>query len=315
MVKYSRVSYGVRCQIEAFLQIEISVPDMAKLLNLHKTTIYREINRNSYGNVYSAKKAQKNAGDRYKFCRRKKIISTRLGIKIEGRLALGWSPEQIAGRLKQENIKASICPQTIYRYIDEHKPLRGFLRRYDKRGAGRYRQRRNLQRDTHLSIEKRPAIANERGRFGDWERDLFYAGNKKQLLVCTDRKSRLTKVAKIERGTGVIVQKETIRLLKNAGGKVFTVTNDNGTEFKQNLPIGVPVYFCKPLMPHQRGTIENTIGLLRQYITRKTDIDSYTDIDVAEIENLINFRPRKCLDYKTPYEVYYNKKVALAVGM
>lgn len=315
MVKYSRVSYGVRCQIEAFLQTEISVNDMAKLLCLHKTTIYREIQRNSYRKNYIAKQAQKKTRIRYKYCRRKKIINNKLGIKIEGRLALGWSPEQIAGRLKQENIKASICPQTIYRYIDEHKPLRGFLRRYDKRGAGRYIQRRNLQRGSHLSIEKRPIIANERRRSGDWERDLFYAGNKKQLLVCTDRKSRLTKVTKLERGTGAIVQKETIRLLKKAGGKVFTVTNDNGTEFKQNLPIGVPVYFCKPQKPHQRGTVENTIGLLRQYITRKTDIDTYTDKDVSEIENLINFRPRKCLDYKTPYEVYYNKKVALAVGM
>lgn len=315
MVKYSRVSYGVRCQIQAFLQTEISIPDMAKLLSLHKTTIYREIYRNCYRNTYSAKQAQKKTRIRFKSCRRKKIINTALGNKIEGHLALGWSPEQIAGRFKQENIKSSICSQTIYRYIDEHKPLRGFLRRYDKRGAGRYLQRRNLQRGSHLSIENRPAIANERRRSGDWERDLFYAGNKKQLLVCTDRKSRLTKVTKLERGTGVIVQKETIRLLKNAGGKVFTVTNDNGTEFKQNLPIGVPVYFCKPLKPHQRGTIENTIGLLRQYITRKTDIDTYTDKDIGEIENLINFRPRKCLDYKTPYEVYYNKKVALAVGM
>jgi len=315
MVKYSRVSYGVRCQIEAFLQTEISVLDMAKLLCLHKTTIYREIKRNGYRNTYSAKQAQKKTRIRFKRCRRQKIITKGLGNKIEGRLALGWSPEQIAGRLKKEKITTSICPQTIYRYIDQHQPLRGFLRRYDKRGAGRYLQRRNLQREAHLTIDQRPIVANKRKRSGDWERDLFYAGNKRQLLVCTDRKSRLTKVAKLERGTGVIVQKETIRLLKNAGGKVFTVTNDNGTEFKQNLPIGVPVYFCKPLKPHQRGTIENTIGLLRQYITRKTDIDTYTDKDVAEIENLINFRPRKCLDYKTPYEVYYNKKVALAVGM
>jgi IS30 family transposase len=307
------VSYGVRCQIQAFLQTEISIPAMAKLLCLHKTTIYREINRNGSRDKYFAKKAQKLTRVRIRRCRRKKIITASLGSKIEGRLVLGWSPEQIAGRLKKENIKTTICPQTIYRYIEEHKPLRSFLRRYDKRGAGRYLQRRNLQRESHLTIDTRPKIANERGRFGDWERDLFYAGNKKQLLVCTDRKSRLTKVTKLERGTGVIVQKETIRLLKNAGGKVFSVTNDNGTEFKQNLPIGVPVYFCKPLKPHQRGTIENTIGLLRQYITRKTDIEKYTEKDIDDIENLINFRPRKCLDYKTPYEVYYNKKVALAV--
>ena len=310
MVKYSRVSYGVRCQIEAFLQTQISVKDMSKLLGLHKTTIYREIKRNNSGENYTAALAQQNSLKNFRCCRRKKLINEELGTKVEERLALGWSPEQISGRLKKENI-SQFCHQTIYKYISEHQPLRGFLRRYGKRGGGRHIQRRILANAPKLSIEKRPIIANERRRTGDWERDLFYAGNKRVLLVCTDRKSRLTKVAKIERGTGVIVQKETIRLLKKAGGKNFTMTNDNGPEFKQNLPIGVPVYFCKPQKPHQRGTIENTIGLLRQYITRKTDIDCYDDKDIGEIENLINFRPRKCLDYKTPYEVYYNKKVAL----
>lgn len=310
MVKYVRVSYGVRCQIEAFLQTEISIPEMAKLLGLHKTTIYREVKRNKSGIVYIGKEAQKASKTRYKRCCRKQVITTDIGKKIEEKLAMGWSPEQISGRLKKENV-VQISTKTIYKFTDKHKLLRGFLRRYYKRGAGRYIQRNALPK-AKLSIDKRPQIANERRRLGDWERDLFYAANKKQLLVCTDRKSRLTKVTKIERATGAIVQRETIRLLAEAGGKVFTTTNDNGTEFKENLPIGVPVYFCKPRKPNQRGTIENTIGLLRQYITRKTDVEMLETSDINEIENLINFRPRKCLDYKTPYEVYYKKKVALA---
>lgn len=313
MVKYSRVSYGLRCQIEAFLQTKISVKDMATLLGLHKTTIYREIKRNNFGENYTAALAQQNSIKNFSYCRRKKLINEELGQAVEAKLALGWSPEQISGRFKRERI-GHFCHQTIYKYISDNQPLRGFLRRYGKRGGGgRHIQRKILQNESRLSIDKRSKIVNERKRIGDWERDLFYAGNKKLLLVCTDRKSRLSKITKIERGTGVIVQKETIRLLQNAGGKLFTVTNDNGPEFKQNLPIGVPVYFCKPQKPHQRGTIENTIGLLRQYITRQTDIDCYDHKDIDEIENLINFRPRKCLDYKTPYEVYYNKKVALGL--
>lgn len=311
MVKYVRVSCDTRCQIEAFLKIEISVIQIAKLLGLHKSTIYREINRNKKSDIYTARAAHNAALRRFKKCRRKSLINPVIALKIEEKLAMGWSPEQISGRLKKENV-ASISYQTIYKFTDREEVLRGFLRRYNKRGAGRYIQRKSSDSSLRLSIDKRPEIANKRLRIGDWERDLFYAGNKRQLLVCTDRKSRLTKVAKIERATGVIVQKETIKLLKSTGRKFLTMTNDNGPEFKRNLPIGVPVYFCKPLKPNQRGTIENTIGLLRQYITRKTDVENLEIKDINEIENLINFRPRKCLNYKTPYEVYYKRKVALA---
>lgn len=310
MVKYSRVSYSERCQIEVLLKTGISTPEIAKLLGFNKSTIYRELSRNKSGDFYRAKAAQSRSKTRFKKCRRKLKINTLIAREMEEKLAIGWSPEQIAGRLKKENA-VSISTPTIYKFIKRENTLRGFLRRYDKRGAGRYLQRRNVTL-ARLSIDERPVAANKRKRIGDWERDLFYAGNKKQLLVCTDRKSRLTKIAKLERATGTIVQKETVKLLKSTGKKVFTMTNDNGTEFKQNLPIGVPVYFCKPQKPNQRGTIENTIGLLRQYITRNTDIDDMSENEINEIANLINYRPRKCLDYKTPYEVYYSKKVALA---
>lgn len=311
MVKYVRVSCDIRCQIEAFLKTEISVSDMAKLLGLHKTTIYREINRNKNGDFYTARAAQNEARLRLKRCRRRSIITPAIAQKIEEKLVMGWSPEQISGRLKKEKV-ASISYQTIYKFTERQDSLRIFLRRYNRRGAGRFIQRRNNDSSQRISIDKRPEVANKRLRIGDWERDLFYAGNKRQLLVCTDRKSRLTKVAKIERATGVIVQKETIKLLKSTGRKFLTMTNDNGPEFKKNLPIGIPVYFCKPLRPNQRGTIENSIGLLRQYISRKTNVDYMEINDIKEIENLINFRPRKCLNYKTPFEVYYKRKVALA---
>ena len=313
MVKYVRVSYSLRCQIEAFLKTEISISEIANLLSLHKTTIYREIYRNKVGDKYSAVTAQVMANEEYKRCRRKKLIKADIGIKIQEKLVSGWSPEQIAGRFKKEKV-SKISHQTVYRYIEEHKSLRIFLRRFNKRGGGRLAQRKGESVNSRLRIEDRPAVANDRKRLGDWERDLFYAGNRKQILVCTDRKSRLTKLAKLERATGINVQKETIRLLKIAGGKSFTVTNDNGSEFKQDLPLGIPVYFCKPLKPNQRGTVENTIGLLRQYISRTTDIEKYDLKTIEEIENLINFRPRKILDYKTPYEVYYKEKVALAMA-
>lgn len=312
MVKYKRVSYEVRCQIEAYLKTPISMTELSQVLGLHKSTIYREISRNQSGKDYCAIKAEKVSRNNFKKCRRKSVIDFELKESIQDKLIYGWSPEQIAGRLEKEGIR-KINYKTIYNFIKKEAVFRSFLRRDAKRGAGRFRQRKALINLNKLNIEDRPQVVNERKRVGDWERDLFYVGNKKLVLICADRKSRFIKLSKIKSGTGAVVQKETIKLLNETGKIAYTITNDNGPEFKGNLPIGIPIYFCKPQRPNQRGTIENSIGLIRQYITRKTDIEDYSEKKIKEIESFFNLRPRKCLDYKTPYEVYYDKRVALVV--
>lgn len=128
-------------------------------------------------------------------------------------------------------------------------------------------------------------------------------------LVCTDRKSRLTKISRLSNRTNKEVDRVTQTLIAETGKRAFTITNDNGADFKGENHLKIPVYYCEPLKPQQRGTVENTIGLLRQYIGRKTDTFS---VDLETIEKKINMRPRKVLGYKTPYEVYFKKKVALA---
>ena len=116
---------------------------------------------------------------------------------------------------------------------------------------------------------------------------------------------------KVKKRTCKEVNKLTHTLITETGKKYHTITNDNGCEFKSNKHLTSKVYFCEPLRPQQRGTVENTIGLIRQYINRRTDVSKWSRKKFKNIEEILNLRPRKVLDFKTPHEVYYNKNVAL----
>lgn len=312
-MKYTRVTYEERCQIAAYLKTGISIPEIAKELKYDKSTIYREIKRNSilpfggYKKAYNPVAANKKANDRYKRCRKKTKIVGGLEQFVQVKLEAKWSPELIAGRWNKEN-STSISHESIYLYTRNNPQYRQYLKRYNKRGFGRYQQRK-LEPKGGENIKFRPQIANDRRRIGDWERDTMYAKDRKTVLVCTDRKSRYTKLAILKGHRADDVMAETRRLLKEAGKRVYTITNDNGGEFRSKKKEAYKVFFCDPHTPQQRGTVENMIGVLRRFIKRDTDLQN---IDIQEIEDSLNFRPRKVLGYKTPYEVFFNKRVALA---
>jgi IS30 family transposase len=311
--KYSRVSYEVRCQIYALIQVKTPIPEIASVLGFNKSTIYRELKRNWTDGKEAPRFADFKAKKRYRESRIPRSTTLFVSEYIRAKLLEDWSPEQIAGRLWREH-KYKISHQTIYNYVRNYEPeLKKRLRRHGKRGAGRYRTRNRLRSRSGLSIRNRPEIANQRRRIGDWERDTMHTLDGVQLLVCSDRKSRLTKISVLKDRSGIEVGKETLKLINSTGKKLFTVTNDNGGDFRGNVDIGVRTYFCDPHKPQQRGTVENTIGLLRQYVKRKTDMTKTSNYLIHKLEEKINLRPRKVLDYKTPYEVYFNEKVALGV--
>lgn len=316
MKQYSRVSYAERCQIFAFLQANISIPEIAKRLGFHKTTIYRELKRNhtprGRHGAYWPDTAEVKSMVRRKRQRRQSHFTKPVVKNLVTKLQTGWSPEQMANRYKLEGVYFP-SHTSIYRYIADHPELRVYLRKRRRTGIGRYTMRKATKKPWKIPLYKRPQVANERRRLGDWERDTMYCKNAKQLLVCVDRKSRLTKFAAVEERTCAEIGKLTVKLIKKTGRRYFTITNDNGNDFKANVDLGVPVYFTEPRKPHQRGTVENTIGLLRQYISTKTDLDDISGKQLQKLEDSLNLRPRKILGYKTPYEVYFNKKVALAV--
>lgn len=310
MGKYRRVTLAVRCQIDAFLQAGWNIPEISKKLGYHKSTIYREIERNFSGNTYTPVLADERARRRYQRCRRPYKAQGEALDFIARALAFGMSPEQISGRLWVEQ-SIRISHQCVYEAVYRYPELRQFLRRpKGKRGGGRYLQRRCLSRG-RKSIHERPKRANERTRRGDWERDGMYGANRNQLLVMTDRRTRFTKIAKIGKGSSSRVNEETLRLIEQTGTRAYSITNDNGSEFR-GKPLDIPTYYCDPMKPQQRGTVENTIGLLRQWIKRTTDLDKLGKQELQLLENRLNHRPRKCLNYRTPFEVFYNRRVALA---
>lgn len=312
MQRYQRMTYEVRCQILAFLKIKISISEIAKATGYHKSTIYREIKRNSELS-YDPNVANRKAKLRYENCRRRRMFLDPKLSELIGRLiARGWSPEQVSGRLRRTS-PISVSKQTIYNEIKRSLPLwRVSLRRYGKRrGRGRSRNKK-LYPAWRKSVHDRPMRIDKRKEVGHWERDTMCAKDRKSVVVFVERKSRYVRIAKVREPYSVHLTDQMKKMIKAFNAPVKSLTNDNGNEFLDGESYEIPVYYCDPRSPHQKGSVENAIGLLRQYINRQTDLNTLTDADLKNFEDKLNHRPRKCLDYKTPHEVLFNKTVALA---
>ena len=307
MKQYSRVSYEVRCQIRAYLQINLSIPEIATQLGFNKTTIYRELNRTRNLKSYSPKKAQILASNLARNKGRKAMIVGKNLKLVRARLKKGWSPQMIAKRYQLEK-KRSFSHQTIYNFVHQNSEFKQYLRFVGKRGIGRRKQQNN-RKEKLASIHQRPTSANNRSRFGHWERDGMYGANRQQLLVCLERKTRFVRLAKMPNTNAAVISNLTEKILKKE--KVLTITNDNGTEFRRPETCKYPIYYCDAMKPNQRGSVENVIGSLRKLIKRTTDLNLMSDKRIKQIEKYINQTPRKMFGYRTPYEVYFNKKVAL----
>lgn len=311
MCSYRRVAYEDRCQIVLFLLQQIPIKEICRSLGFHKTTIYREIQRNKSSASYVADIAHIKARMNFRKCRKKKIITKDIKEQICDQLKYGFSPEQIAGRWNKEGY-FNVSHSTIYRSLIYKTLSRTYLRRSKKRGGGRYKQRK-AKVSGKTMITERPKIVEARSRIGDWERDTAYAASGKLILVLVDRATRFVRIEKIESTLSEHVAEKTKQILEALGKTVYTVTNDNGPEFSKPEMQPYRTFYCQPHKPHQRGTVENTIGLIRQYITRKTNLDLITRDELTRIQNKLNFRPRKCLDFQTPFEAFYKTKVALAM--
>lgn len=317
MKKYSHLTQRQRFIIADMRAVGKTYTEIAKELSIHRTTISREIsrNQNSYGE-YNALGAQRYAEGRRQcpFERRRKIEGVLEEIIIE-KLNLRWSPEQISGRLKVES-EWRISHESIYRWIytmapDFKEALRRYRGRYAKRGR---RKLRKIAGAPRKFIELRPVRANERLETGHWERDLLEGRRSgHSLLVLNDRKSRLTKITKVLTHATSEVGSKTLSVLK--GMDVKSLTNDNGVEFghheKLEKELITNIYFTNPYTSWERGTVENTNGLLRQFFPKGCDLSEVKDENIIEIEEMLNNRPRKTLNYSTPAEIHYSKVTSL----
>jgi IS30 family transposase len=166
------------------------------------------------------------------------------------------------------------------------------------------------------SIEERPVEINERQRLGDWERDLMFGASRRSaLLTLVERKTLLTQIRKVESKSPREIARATSRVFAQPMLICRSMTNDNGIEFRnheaESKQLNIPIYFTHPYASWERGSIENTNGLIRQYFKAETDMGKFTDEDAQKIEEALNYRPRKKLGFRTPEECFFERKIAL----
>ena len=313
-MKYRRVTHEDRPLIKAYLDSGLNRSQIGIKLGFDRSTISRELKRNKSGRSYRVKQAQWFADMRQKYRSKPRRMTASMKSVIDEKLKLRWSPEPISNRLKLEN-KPSVSAEAIYRYIYTDTKSGGqlwrCLRRSRRRRKPRFpkQNRRGIIQNAR-PISSRPAGANERKSVGHWERDTMLGKNRKTaILVCTDRKTCFNRFTKLNRRKAVEVTNKTNKAL--LGLPVRSITNDRGKEFNDSktleVKIGVKVYFCDPYSSYQRGTNENRIGILRDYLPKKTDLKNISWRDLKKIEFEINNRPMKCLDRRIPHEAILEK--------
>ncbi len=314
----ANLTYEQRCEIEMLIKLQYNVADIAKLVGVHNSNIYRELARNSSSNGYKARAAHKMAKDRAKKAGQAGKKDPKILKAAEDKIKIGWSPEQISGRFKGEK-SFSISHQTIYKHVHEDTKNGGYLHKYmrsqkKKRkpyGTGKKDKRGQIK--NRVGIENRPEIVELKTRHGDWEGDLIIGKNHQQAMVTlVDRVTKKALIGKVLSKEADEVRRVVCELLE--GKTVHTVTFDNGKEFsgheKMAEKLNCKVYFADPYSSWQRGLNENTNGLIRQYFPKGSCFKGIKAKDVKNVENALNNRPRKTLGYLTPNEVYSGAKLA-----
>jgi IS30 family transposase len=317
MTTYAQLTQEQRYQIYALKKMEHNRTEIAQVLGVHKSTISRELRRNESQRGYRPHQAHCLALKR----RRKAVprISAETWAGVERLLRREWSPEQISGRLKKEQ-GICISHEWIYQYLLEDKRAGGNLYRHlrcqkkRRKRYGTYDRRGKLP--NCRSIEERPAVVTLRKRLGDWEVDTLLGKKHIQAIVTlTERKSRYTLLGKVTHRTARAVQKQIQRLLLPVADKAHTLTSDHGKEFAHHEQIAealkLKFYFAHPYAAWERGTNENTNGLLRQYFPKQQDLRPVSKTQIKQAMHRLNLRPRKCLRFKTPFEVFFKSSVAL----
>jgi len=300
-----------RVKLAVLLKTGITKEEIGRILGKNPTSIRREIQRNSHCGKYLPGKARKKSKERKTHRKRKIENDPELKRYILKHLKKYWSPEQIAGRLRKQ--KVIICHETIYQFIIRNKRLKKYLRCQ----KGKYRRRhgtvlREKAREYGKKrwIGERPEVINQRARIGDWEGDTIIGAERtKRILTHVERKTGyliadfLPKVS-----AEIVAEKIAKNFIKLPKKKRRSVTYDNGTEFSAHERIEkktkATVYFANQYHSWERGTNENTNGLLRQFFPKRSSFATVNQKQVNRAARLLNHRPRKRLMFSTPYEIF-----------
>lgn len=322
MSTYKQLTHVQRYQIDALNRAGHSQSYIAGVIGVHRSTVYREMRRNRATRGYLPRHAHLLA-----LARRQNKVKPRLQQRhwatVRRLMKQDWSPEQIAGRLAHEG-GFRISHEWIYQYVLADKRQGGGLYRHlrcQKQHRKRYGTRSHRMRGgirDRIGIAQRPAVADQRRRMGDWEADTL-AGRawSTRVLSMVDRKSRYTVLGALANKSAQHTAQVLVRCLRKQRRPVHTLTVDNGQEFAAHrvvsAQLGAPVYFSDYYAPWQRGTIENTNGLLRQYLPKSRDFNDLRRDELNYAQARLNHRPRKCLGYRTPHEVFYSTRSKLTL--
>ena len=320
-MSYHHLTIEERYQIKAYKEAGYKNHEIAKEINIHPSTIGRELKRNSgeRTGTYIPIWADNYAKDR-KITQSKnanKKLTKELEILIEEYLKKDWSPEQISGVLmSKHNIYISYV--SIYRFIYQEKVNGGELYRHlrhSNKKRVKYGTKYQGKIKDRVSISKRPKIVDDKSRIGDFEADtIIGSGQKGAIITIVDRKSMYLKMSTPGTKKADETAKKISKLLIPFKDKIHTITTDNGFEFSDHKKISKSLncdyYFYHPYSSWERGLNENINGLIRQYIPKGSSFKNITKKDIRTIEDKLNHRPRKSLNWRTPYEVFYDIKIA-----
>lgn len=328
-MEQQRLTFVNRQWIEFWVGLGKSGREIAQQLGRCHTDVNRELSRNSDQFGYSAERAQDYTDRRAKLKSRPKLTKDpRLKDWVVARLGEDWSPEEIAGRLREyppDEVQGKyVCHETIYQFVYSNEGhdfgVWRHLRRSQptRRPHGQRHQRRTLIPE-RTSIHERPEEVAKRTTFGHWESDTVEGRRSRPggLSVQVERVSRFTLLTLLGSKRADETADALIRTVERVPtGTVQSVTFDNGPEGAQHAVLretyGISTYFADPYCSWQKGTVENTNGLIRQYFPKKFDPTTTKTEEVAYVEDRLNNRPRKCLTYRTPAEVFSTLRGALA---
>jgi IS30 family transposase len=311
-----------REEISRAMVAGFSIRSIASILGRSASTISREIKRNGGSGCYRATEADQAAWDRARRPKLCRLVENRyLARIVSEKLRLQWSPEQIAGWLKHtypSDETFHVSHETIYRslFIQARGALKKELLQHLRRTRGMRRSRHHTQKtDIHgrivdaVSISERPPMVEDRAVPGHWEGDLFFGSANSQIATLVERQTRYVMLVKLEGKDSQTVVNALIKTARKLPQELYqSLTWDRGTEMHAHkrftLATDIQVYFCDPQSPWQRGSNENTNGLLRQYMPKGMDISRFSQLQLNAIARQLNERPRKTLGFHTPAEMF-----------
>ena len=315
-MRYHQLTSEERYTLSALRMEGLNQLQIAKRLERHRSTICRELQRNSarWDGAYRPSKAIERTSGRRSRSRRNQRFTSRDMQRVERLIHKQWSPEQVSGYLRRQKLLC-ISHETIYRHIWNDMRCGGSLHQH-LRGARKQRRKRYGSYDSRgrlagkRSIADRPAHVLNRRRIGHWEIDtVMGSANQHCVVSLVERKSGYLLIGKLKARTAEQLNRRTIRLALRHAEKFSTITADNGSEFHGyptiEQALGLKFYFATPHHAWERGTNENTNGLIRQYLPKRINMARLTQHDCNVIATKLNTRPRKRLDYRTPQECLY----------